>query len=90
MLLVWRKSDGKDFAMKFTNPKNGMERQDVINECSLIKHLNCDQLISAEEVFDFSGRIFAILEIMEGGSVKDIIRDYMGDLSENFVRWTLF
>ena len=48
-----RISDGKQFALKYTHPKNMVERQDVINECSLIKFLNCDQLIKCEEVYDY-------------------------------------
>ena len=52
-----RISDGKFFALKFTNPKNSIERVCVINECSLTMHLinetNCNQLIRCEEVFNF-------------------------------------
>jgi len=39
---VIRKSDGKLFALKFTSPSSEAERQSVINECSLIKFLECD------------------------------------------------
>lgn len=39
---VVRHSDGKNFALKFTKPGSASERQDVINECSLISFLDCD------------------------------------------------
>lgn len=39
---VQRIEDGQPFALKFTNPKDRAERQDVINECSLMAYLNCD------------------------------------------------
>ena len=39
---VNRIEDGQPFALKFTNPKDKAERQDVINECSLMAYLDCD------------------------------------------------
>ena len=39
---VLRISDNRSFALKFTNPKNRAERQDIINECSLMAFLDCD------------------------------------------------
>lgn len=87
---VRRNSDGIEFALKFTNPKSDIERQEIINECSLIQHLNCDQLIRCEEVYDYKGRIWVFLELMEGGSMTDLVLRRNGDFSESFVRWTLY
>ena len=39
---VNRFSDGRSFALKFTIPKNKAERQDIVNECSLMSFLDCD------------------------------------------------
>ena len=50
---VVRHEDQQIFALKFTNPRNVSERQDVINECSLISYLNCEQLINCVDVYDF-------------------------------------
>lgn len=44
----------------------------VINECSLLKHLNCDELINCIDVYDFQGRIWVILDLMDGGSLTEI------------------
>ena len=39
---VKNKTDGKEYAMKYTEPKNVAEREMVINEVSLLRHLHCD------------------------------------------------
>ena len=39
---VKRHADGKCFALKYTSPKDMIERRNVLNECSLIMHLNCE------------------------------------------------
>ena len=87
---VLNHEDKKHYALKFTRPKNDAERQDVINECSLIKHLDCEQLIRCEGVWDYQGRIWVILELMEGGAMTDIILERQGNFSEDFVRWSLY
>ena len=63
----------------------------MINECSLLTYLNCAQLISCEEVYDFGGRIWVILELMEGGSMTGVVLDRSNgfELSEDFIRWSL-
>ena len=68
-----RKSDGKIFALKHTEPKNKEQRQSVINECSMLKFLDCPQLLNCEEVFDFKTCIWIMLEYMEGGDLTAII-----------------
>ena len=85
-----RHSDNRIFALKFTNPRNAAERQDVINECSLIQYLNCQQLISCEDVYDFQDRIWIFLELMEGGELTKIILDRNGDFTEDFCKWSLY
>lgn len=67
-----------------------IERQDIINECSLIMHLNSPQLIQCVEVYDFRTRIWVILELMEGGSLTNICMAQRGRFQESFIRWTLF
>lgn len=53
-------------------------------------HLNCEQLIRCEEVYDFQNRIWVFLELMEGGALTDLVLARRGDFSEAFVRWTLY
>ena len=46
-----RRSDGTKVALKLTN--SVAERQDVINECSLIAALNSPHIVSYLDLFDF-------------------------------------
>ena len=85
-----RHSDGKTFALKFTNPRSATERQDVINECSLISYLNCEQLIKCEEVYDFQNRLWVFIELMEGGDMTKIIMERQGNFSEEFCKFSLY
>ena len=39
----------------------------------MIKYLNCEKLISCEEVYDWKGRKWVLIEYMEGGAMTDII-----------------
>ena len=80
----------KHYALKYNKPKRRSERDEIINECSLIKHLNCEQLINCHEVYEFNQRVWVILELMEGGALTDIILERSGKLSEDFVRWSLY
>ena len=50
---VERNTDHAVFALKFTQPKNVAERQDVINEASVIKHLNSPHLVACDSVYDY-------------------------------------
>ena len=49
------------------------ERQSVINECSLMKAINSDHIVTFEEVFDYKGRVCVYLEMMDGGDLAHII-----------------
>ena len=87
---VKRKTDEKLFALKFTEPQNDEERKDILNEAKLIKILDCEQLITCEEVYEFDNRVWLILDYMEGGSMDCIVNDRKGHLSEEHVRWSLY
>lgn len=56
----------------------------------LNKHTEENYLINCEEVFDFQNRIWVFLELMEGGSLTDLVLTRGGNLSEDFVRWSLY
>ena len=90
VFLVERHSDNKNFALKCSNPRSITERQDVINECSLISFLDCDQLIRCEEVYDFQNRLWVFIELMEGGEITKIILERNGNFSEDFCKFSLY
>lgn len=68
----------KIFALKFTEPENEEERKEVINEANLIKILDCEQLINCEDIYEYSDRIWVILDYMEGGSLEEISNEKGG------------
>ena len=48
----------------------------VIKEASLIHYFsNCNELIGCEELFHFDKKVYIILEYMDQGSMKKIIRN---------------
>ena len=61
-----------------------------MNEAKLMKYLECDQLINCVEVYEFDERIMLILDYMEGGSLDEISFSRKGQLSENFIKWSLY
>ena len=57
---------------------------------SLISVLqSCDYIINCVDVYDWQGRIYVILEMMENGSMTDIIVN-MANYSEEFCKYSLY
>ena len=48
---VKRKVDGKYFAMKYVKEVENAEKQAVINEASLIAHLNSEEMIKCVDLY---------------------------------------
>ena len=69
--------------------KSNSERQSVINECSLINHLNTPYIVSCEEVFEFDNRIWVFLELMEGGDLAHIVMKSSDTYTEDFCKYSL-
>ena len=53
-------------------------------------HLNSDNLVRYEEVYDYWNKIWIFLECMEGNSLCHFIGKWRGDYTEDFVRWSLY
>ena len=62
----------------------------VINEASLIAYLDCDEMIKCEDLYHFQNNVYIILELMEQGSMTNIVTKYNKTYSENFCRYTLY
>jgi len=60
-----------------------------VNECSLIKNLNSENIVACEDVYDFDQRIWVFLELMEGDLSK-IIMNTESNYSEAFCKFSLF
>ena len=59
-------------------------------EASLIKYLGSDNLIKCLDVYHYRNHIFIMLELMEQGSLTDIVLNYSHQYSEDFCRYNLY
>ena len=51
---------------------------------------DCDAVVRCIDAFDYSKRIWIILELMDGGSFTDICERFEGNYSENFCKYTMY
>ena len=70
---VRRRRDGLIAAMKKVINVQPREVQKVMQEASLIKCLNSNELIRCVDLYHYRGNIFIMLEFMEQGSLTDIV-----------------
>ena len=85
---VKRKSDGAICALKFVEPKNQEQINSVINEVGIM--LMCkenDAILKCYECFDFKGRIWIFLEMMDGGALTPMLEDLSGQHNEDFCKF---
>ena len=55
-----------------------------------MRSIESDFIVKCTEAFDFSNRLWIILELMEAGSLNKIIVDHRGAYSEKFVKYALY
>ena len=88
---VKRKEDGKILALKFVDPKTPAERESVLNEVGIM--LMCkenDGVIKCYECFDFKGRLWIFLELMDGGALTPMLEEVGGKQSEQFCKYVCY
>ena len=62
----------------------------MINECSLIKALQSEHIVTCDEVYDYDNRIWVFLESMDGGDLGKIVLKSNDVYGEEFCRYTLY
>lgn len=85
---VKRKKDGAICALKFVEPKNQEQVNSVINEVGIM--LMCkenDAILKCFECFDFKGRIWIFLEMMDGGALTPMLEEMAGLHTEDFCKF---
>jgi len=85
---VKRKADDVICALKFVEPKTQPERDSVINEVGIM--LMCqenDAVLRCFECFDFKGRLWIFLELMDGGALTPMLEEVNGNHSEDFCKY---
>lgn len=85
---VKRKSDNVICALKFVEPKTVADRESVLNEVGIM--LACkenDAIVKCFECFDYKGRLWIFLEMMDGGALTPMLEEMGGHLSESFCKF---
>ena len=55
-----------------------------------MKSVNSDYIVKCMDAYDYSNRIWIILEMMEAGTLTKIITDRKGAYSEHFCKYALY
>jgi serine/threonine protein kinase len=89
--LCKRKSDGKDCALKFIEPKNGKEREIIRNELGIMNMCaEGDGVIECFQAFDFKSRLWIFLEFMDWGCLTPMVEERRGNIPENVCAFILY
>ena len=70
------------FALKMMTPRTILEKNTFLNEFRIFSAFQSDQILRCEEVYVWQKKIFAFLDLMDGGSLTAIVMAQKGDYSE--------
>jgi serine/threonine protein kinase len=91
VFLVKNKMDGKQYALKFIEPKNQKEQQIIKNELGIMQMCkDNDNVIRCYDAFDFRSRLWIFLEYMDGGCLTPIVEERKGNISEGVCSFILY
>jgi len=89
--MVRNKLSGEFFALKYIIPKEKKEIKLVKNEIALMMECHdTDYVLRCYEAYWFNDKIWIILELMDGGSVGQLVEDMKGGHSEAFCKYVLY
>lgn len=87
---VIRKSDSKPFALKMMRPKNPKQFNSIKNEVGIMILCKDDpSIIKCIDAYDYSERLWVILEMMDVGALTDMLEDAKGDIDEKICAYIL-
>ena len=72
---VEKLKDGKLYALKFIEPKSANERNSIINEIGIMQLSSNKSVVQCHEAYDYQGRLWIFLELMEGGAFTKMLED---------------
>jgi serine/threonine protein kinase len=91
VFLCKRKSDGKECALKFIEPKNVKEREIIRNELGIMNMCaEGDGVIECFQAFDFKSRLWIFLEFMDWGCLTPMVEERRGNIPENVCAYILY
>ncbi|CAD8145009.1 unnamed protein product [Paramecium pentaurelia] len=70
--------NGQRFAVKIVDKNmlsrsNNLEKQYLLNELSILRQINHNNLLKLEEIFESEENIYIVTELLEGGALKNSI-----------------
>ena len=77
-----RKSDKKVFVMKETPVSASTDHTKA--ETALMQRINSPFVMRADEIYEHNGKLYIILEYMDGNEITKIITDFHGRYSKEF------
>lgn len=78
------------YALKFVAPDTEQAKQELIDEIGRMRSVQSDYIVKCIDAYDFTDRLWIILEMMEAGQLTKIIVDRQGDYTESFVKYALY
>jgi len=90
VFLVKRISDQKQFALKYIEPKNKTDYNNIKNEVAIM--MLCKEqygIIRCIDAYDFYEKLWVFLELMDVGAITECLEDKKGDISENVCKYIL-
>lgn len=87
---VKRASDQKSFALKFIQPKDKNDYNNVRNEVAIM--MMCqegDCILQCIEIYDWLEKLWVFLEIMDLGAITDVLEHEKGNIDENICAYIL-
>ena len=84
-----RISDGKIVALKFCEPTNEAERQQIINEVGLINMVKGANIVDLYDTFNYMDRIWIFLQLMDYAMTPIIERHYQ-EYSEGIIKYVIW
>ena len=87
---VLRQEDQQHYALKFTCPADETAKRELINEIGVMRSVHSDYIVRCVDAYDYSDRLWIILEMMEAGALTKIILDRRGYYSEHFCKYAIY
>lgn len=82
---VIHKKDGKEYALKIIQEKHGEEvRKQIVREMQILRKARCKQIVQCFAIFDVLGEISFVLELMDCGTLADVMKD-KGRIPEQYL-----
>ena len=52
--------------------------------------MKSEEIITVKDIYDYNGKLFFIMEYLQHGSLRDLIKKRHSKYSEDFCRYTLY